>query len=205
LATCVTLLDKAYSDPRYRDFPREELDWISRVTVIAKDLLRFLESAYRMGYSDVGRLSGILNGFARLVRKYTGWKPTPGTAFFHLRPLWPADPMDYEFGDISPVDTLLLYFAPDIVEVKVEENMADVSLQYDEAGMAFTGNSTKRLKLLEMLGYVKREVVTRQATGYDQMKILGSQRWFDEDDEKQSYVYQYEIIRDIPYQFMYSD
>jgi len=203
LATCVILLDLSYSDPRYTNFEDTTLTWIDRVNIIAKDLLRFLRSAYRMGYNDWERLAGITKGFKRLVRKYTSWDPTPGVFIRGIRPFWPVDPSDYEFCDINPFHAILLYFAPPLLEVSRREVLVDVSLQYESAGEVFQNNSSKRLKMLEMLGYVTKEEVKVEISDYERMKALEAVL----DDVPFGYdpvVYQYTVVRDIPFFFMYS-
>jgi hypothetical protein len=204
LATCVALLNDSFSDPRYNSFTDETLTWIDKVNIIAKDLLRFLRSAFKQGYPDWVRLEGIINGFRRLVRKYVGWNPTPGVHIAGVRPLWPVGPDMYEFDSLHPVKAILLYFAPPIVRVEKREVMVDVSLQYERAGDEFRGNSTKRLKLLEMLGYVEKEEVFEDITDVDRLAFLEDLLLDDSSyDNCDPVVYHYTIVREIPYHFMY--
>lgn len=205
LATCVTLLDSSYTDPRYAMYPHEAQCWIDKVNIIAKDLFRFLRSAYRLGYEDNGRLGGIVAGFAKLVRKLTGWRPTPGIHISGRRPFWPISPADYEFNDISPHHCVLLYCAPPVIRLPKWERVVDVSLQYDRKDDQFEANSSKRLKLLEMLGYLVKEEVYEEVSDLRRLILLESVLFDERSGDFDPVVYQYTIIRDVPFFFMYPD
>lgn len=203
LATCVINLDPTYQDIRYVKFAEEATSWIEKVNVVARDLFRFLRSAYRMGYQDSERLGGIVIGFSRLVRKLVGWNPTPGVHISGIRPYWPVNPNDYEFCDISPFHVMLLYFAPPVVRMEKREVSVDVSLQFDREGDEFRNNSNRRLKLLEMLGYVRKEPVYEDVTDITRQMLLESV--LDDEVEKvDPVVYTYTIQKDVPWNFMYA-
>jgi hypothetical protein len=204
LATVCHALDVGYRDPRYSFFDVDHLSWIDRVDIVSKDLLRFLRSAYRCGYRDSARLSHIFRGFAKMVKRYTGWIPTPGLRIPGSRPFWPVDPEGYEFCDISPIHVLLLYYAPPLIRIRKVETVADVSLQYEESGSEFEGNQTKRLRLLEMLGYVEKEEVLEDVTDITRALLL-ERILLDLPDTYEPTVYTFRILKDIPPVFMYSN
>jgi hypothetical protein len=204
LATVVTLLDSSYSDPRYDIYPMEG-SWIDRVNIVARDLFRFLRSAYMKGYQDNGRLGGIVLGFEKVVQRLTGWRPSPGISIPGVRPFWPINPGYYEFNDISPYHCVLLYTAPPLITIPKWEKVADISIQYEEAGEEFEGNSTKRLKMLEMLGYVTKEQVWVATSDIHQVLLLESLLFDDNLADHDPVVYKYTVLKTIPFFFMYSD
>jgi len=206
LATCLTALSPSYQDIRYTDRYDEDKSWIERVNVVARDLLRFLRSAYKLGYENVERLGSVYWGFRRLVERYTGWKPSAGVWVAGVRPFWPADPRDYEFLEASPFLVTLLYFGPPLLRIQRRERVVDVSLQFSSVDDEFEGNSTKRLKLLEMLGYVTKEEIYVEADSMTEVGLI--EAYYDDsiaDEFLSPPVYLYHIAKDIPWYFMYSD
>lgn len=205
LATAIIALTDI-DDPRYHRYPTSYTKtWVDRVDMVGKDLLRFLRSAYRMKYAFPERLGYIVRHFERLVLNTVGWMATPGITIPGIRPFWPVSPENYEFDTISPLNVVFIYFSPPLFELPRREELPDVSLQFSSAGEVFEGNSTKRLKLLETLGYLTKEELVVTLSDKDRKEVLANALDDDLPNVYRPIVYKYELIRDIPIHFMFSD
>jgi hypothetical protein len=196
VATCILVLTE-FEDPRFKRYGAA-LSVDDAISVVGKDLMRFLESAYRLKYDDTWRLHEVLVGFSNLVRKHTGYVPRPC-----LRsgprdlPYWPIDPINYEFnGPYSPMEVLVSWNAPVDTMVPRRETVASDEMLYRIPETEFEANSSPRLKLLETLGYVEKEEVMVEIPRHNRLEF-----WMDH--YKQSYqsrpvVYRYSILKEIP-------
>jgi hypothetical protein len=98
VATALLLLDKKYKDDRFRRFDDGDATWRDDISVVGKDLMRFLGSVWRMKYPDVGKVQSVYRGFCNLVRDLTGYYPKPSLRSIRTDPpYWPVPPFDYEF------------------------------------------------------------------------------------------------------------
>lgn len=166
-----------------------------RITVIGKDLIRTLRSAWRLGYKDVGRLSAMVYGFAKLVKRLLGvWpKPSAGNGSY----MWPLDPADYEFESADPLYILFVYLSPVPREIDLREVVPSYPDTFS-SGDTFRSNSCKFLKLFEMLGYLQKEAVR---IPLDPSRILLHYTNLVSSAFVPT-VYQYRVIHDIPPQFV---
>jgi len=183
-------------DPRYTTF--DTLEKREAISLVGKDLMRFLDSAWRKGYQDIGALGSVYHGFSRLVKHLTGWNPKPSLGHVGTGPYWPMDPRDYEFGGPDrPFDVLVTYYMPRDTKAEKREVISDP----DEGrfvGDEWEGNSTPRLKLLETLGYIEKVEIIEDVPVPNRLLFwLAYYR-----QQNPPVVYQYSIIRDIPSVFL---
>jgi hypothetical protein len=203
VATVILLLSDIV-DPRYVRFGDESL--YDSISLIGRDMMRFLRSAYRLGFKDSYRLGLVVQGFEYLIKRLSGVTVRPGVprSFDPQSYLWPINPSHYEFSDIDPLRFLLMTRACNTRFVPRWEVMVDESLNWRYEGDVFEGNSTRRLKLLEMLGYVRKDEVMRELKSDDEVLAY----WFWKFDDGRSFVpsvYSYTNIRDIPDKFLYTE
>jgi hypothetical protein len=149
IALAAAYLNPYKLDPRYSSYGLESIPKRRRISTLGKDLLRFLEKAHRIGYSDIERLDTILLGFKRAVVHLAGVDiHGPSTS-----PIWPCLPS--LCNGASPQLILLLY-SQDIPSYIPVHDDCDPN---EEKGLIFIGderlvNSSKRIRLLERLGYL---------------------------------------------------
>lgn len=146
-------------DPRFQTFYNESNipDIEGRISVVGKDLMRFLDSCHRMLYwsSDVVE---VYQGFRRLVIRITGVVPSFSSGFQEgrLKYIWPVDPEQYDFLIHDPIFVFCSLMNSTMEFDRRGVDPVDYnSLQF--AGDEVVGNSDKRLKLLKTLGYITRE------------------------------------------------
>jgi len=203
LATVLLLLSDE-QDPRFQRFGDETVG--ESISVVGKDLLRFLRSAHRMRFEEIERLDAVVNGFRYLVKKLTGILPTPGFPSRSHPYFWPVTPGSYGFEEFShdPLFILSLYYSPDLDTVPVWEvrNSDEVEMECYKEGDQWIGNNSRRLKLLEMLGYVKKEEMMRRLETTAEKTAYWFWR-FDTDREHLPSVYLFEISQTIPQAFRY--
>jgi len=201
VATAIEVLSD-FDDPRFRSFvDYDSMSRVDRISIVGRDLLRFLRSAYRLQYKDVDALSAVLRGFSRLVVKLTGYRPKPGLQT-RSSPLWPLDPCEYEFVDNrhDPL-SVLVAISGDRQTEELREYRNEEGLDCTVPGDQFEANPNRRLKLLEMLGYL--EVSEIQVEILDPLSYW-SNRLYSVDDIPIPPVRMYSVVRDIPPCFVYS-
>jgi len=183
-------------DPRFQFYDRELLSPSERVGVVGKDLLRYMSSGFDAGMDMTG-MHEVWNGYTRAVRSTTG-------IVIDLqgcdRPFWPASPIVLQYG-IHPALHMLLYTR--ITEGPVFKHG---EIGTDEQAIRYQGeeeelNSSKRLKLLERLGYVTLENIVLEAVDnefryeYWRKKLLKRPMGPD--------VYRVSVVKDIPDHWFY--
>lgn len=187
------------TDPRYSFFGLDELSQNRRISVVGRDLMRFLRSAYLRDYQDTERLTQIYRGFCALVIKHTSLdRVTPGLEG-NGRYLWPISPQHYDFLSISPRHCLVMYHSPAYILAERMETMnlqGELSVTGDEA----IGNMSPRIKLLERLGYIESEAVKEELVEYRAI----ADYWRRLLDPKVFYptVYKFSVCRSIPPAFV---
>lgn len=185
------------NDPRYQFFDLESMSVNERITVVGKDLLRFLRSAYRNNFDEIDRLTNVVWGFKRLVEKYTRVNVSANLKGPRSY-TWPLFPTDYEFHDLPPMHALAIYRSPPCRTVPLLQVMVTDTRPFVSCGDTFRGNMTGRLKLLERFGYVEaiaEEVELEEAalTMY-WFTILDPRRFIPA-------VYTFNILKDLPVAF----
>jgi len=202
VATAILLLSDKYPDRRYRKFSSDDMGLTDSISVVGKDLMRFLTSAWRQKYPQVEKLAAVYYGFCNLVKELTGYYPTyclRSSSSPSGKPYWPVPPFGYEFlGIYSPMETLVALDAPktSVVPVRRVITYPDES-SYE--GSVFQANQDQRYKLLETLGYLEKIEVESPVP-----QVILLQFWcsyytrsvFDD-----PIVYEYTVLADIPVQF----
>jgi len=183
-------------DPRYTLFYEDTPDHIAdRISVVGKDLIRFLDSAHKMNYWDV-LLGETYRGFGRLVHNIVGELPKPGGSIDGKEYVWPFDPDDYEFLHYDPyfMYAFVLAQGVQIFDKRDDKPRVRGSLKY--SGDETTCNSDKWLKLMVTLGYMERIEVKEVVTGYDVVRriyaIFRYARLLD------PVLYTYRVLCDVP-------
>jgi hypothetical protein len=179
-------------DPRFDIIFDEELSVEDRVSVVGKDLLRFLESCFELGAS-MEESREVFVGFSKLVAKTLGFYPNHGR-LVRDRYVWPLDPSSYEYYSISPL-TVYAYVCCTSLEFHVRrvEEISSKSLQF--AGEECSGNSNRRLVLLERLGYLEKKPINQVLEG-----IASVEMWIGLQKSKTSapVLYRYTCVKSIP-------
>jgi hypothetical protein len=204
VATAILLLasDK-YPDDRFRKFASDNQGWVDAVSVVGKDLMRFLVSAWRQKYTRVEKVSSVYYGFCNLIRELTGYYPTfclRSSSSPKNKPYWPVCPYDYEFlGMYDPMETLVALDAPKTQTVASRR----VITYPDESpyeGSVFEANQDKRYKLLETLGYLAKVEVEDPVPQVNLLQFWCS--YYTRSTFSDPVVYEYTVLADIPVQFM---
>lgn len=198
----VLLVLSDFDDPRFRSFADySSMPLRDRISIIGKDLLRFLRSAYRLKYPDVVALSKVLRGFKSLVRQICGWNVEANLGNSRL-PIWPVDPLEYEFLDnpYDPLSVLIFISNPLPVDQKFEY-LEETGELFSEEGDVFEANPDKRLKLLAVLGYLDVEDVMQTVVDpYD----YWCRKLFVPRNLMIPPVRRYTVKKDIPHFFVFS-
>jgi hypothetical protein len=201
VATVIEVLSD-FDDPRFRSFVDYDLLSLNqRISIVGRDLLRFLRSAYRLQYQDVESLSVVVRGFSRLVTELSGVRPKGGLQTL-TQPLWPLDPLEYEFIDNrhDPLQVLIA-ISGDRQTEELHEFRNEEGLECVSVGDTFEANPNKRLRLLTMLGYLEYEDVYVEIL--DPLAYW-SRRLYVVDAEPIPVVRAYSVVKDIPPCFVYS-
>jgi hypothetical protein len=205
VATCAAYLLGSDCDPRYSHIGIEDMTLSERISVVGKDLMRFLRSVYdRRQISDVSisDLLVVYRGFEGLVHSILGFRPvsrqwTPG----RLNYVWPLSPADYDFfGDnADPLAVYCLSTCSESLMIPVyrEEPVDYTQLQY--VGDFCECNSSKGLRLLETLGYLEKDPVEEEVRGMEAVyhlfaKLSGS--------ITMPSLYRFTVSKPIPFELM---
>jgi hypothetical protein len=196
LSMAVSYLHGYNVDPRYTIFySLEDMPVSSRISVVGKDLLRFLYSAHSMNYST-SLVSGVFHGFRRLVHNVTGVDPLIGGTADGLPYTWPADPSKYEFLVHDPYLVYAWLSTKEAAVFDVRELMGYESGSLKEVGDVVNCNSESWLKMMETLGYLEKEAVQMVLFGPEVVDFLYTLLRRNRDLPPS--VYKYTVIRDIP-------
>jgi hypothetical protein len=187
------------SDPRYT-FHGNSTKTASEVSIVGKDLMRFLRSVYRWGW----RLDDIQISYALLVAEswsrlvfrdpsYPGRLPHSGDSFF-----WPSCVSLEEFRTYDPLDSLLLRRYAGVATLPIMEDLQEepVDLMSLEVGDIVRCNSSRELSMATMLGYLERETSTRTVYGIDGYNYI--KRLLTSYDP---IVYTFRVVKTIPHIF----
>lgn len=206
LATSISYLSGENKDPRFHIFGLEDMGVEERVSVVGKDLSRFLQVCHEelkqpnpvIRYDQVIE---VYQGFSRLVKHILGFRPTPQTKGRPKFYVWPVDIASYDFVANNPFLVWCIYCIPDLCVVSQRErkNVSWDDLRDGEA----IGNSSPNLGLLERLGYVEKDEVTK-TLGYNEAvdhfyMVLRTPRLLPPK------VYQYRLIRTLPESLVFDD
>jgi len=197
LAVAVSYLMGNTIDPRFQFFNLDEMPFEDRLSVVGKDLLRFLESCFLWGVSEE-EASDVVRGFGRVVHKICGFSPR-ALPLVRSKYVWPLDPRTYNYYELSPLRAYASVCCASLVFHKREVQRSDVgSLRY--SGDVTQCNSDRRLVLLERLGYLEKNplLVTLQGDLAVEFWLkLQAGRYLEPP------VYEYSCLKDIPGQFLY--
>jgi hypothetical protein len=150
IALAAAYLNPYNVDPRYSFFGLEHMAKTRRISILGKDLLRFLEKAWKIGYTDIERLDTVVQGFSKAVVKLAGVN-IQGPS---MNPIWPCLPS--ECNGTSPQHIILLYSkdVPSYIPRHMEMDPEDEKrLIY--SGDEILGNTSKWSNLLQKLGYLE--------------------------------------------------
>jgi hypothetical protein len=186
-------------DPRFQIIFDEELTMEERVSVVGKDLLRFLESCYEKGVS-MEEAREVFVGFGKLVNKSLGFQPRHGNMRALKGYVWPLDPATYDYYTVSP-QFIYAFVCCQSLEFNVRrvEPILASSLRY--SGNSFKGNSDQRLVLLERLGYLEKSPINECLVGLD--SILMWVRHQKNFSSLPPILYEYKCVKDIPSCFLF--
>lgn len=192
LATTLSYLFGSPFDKRFEFHGLEDLRSEDRLSIVGKDLMRFLESCFVWGVSSEDA-SSVYRGFRRLVHKVTGKLPI-SAPLATSRYVWPIDPAEYLWSSISPLACYAQTFCCVLdFHVRLEEPINYRDLRF--AGDEVIGNSDQRLVLLERLGYLDKTARVETLSGSDSVR-----RWLDM--QKSQYyepvLYTYVCLKDVP-------
>jgi hypothetical protein len=188
-----------HTDSRYSLFGLEDMSLNRRISIVGKDLMRFLRSAYLREYKDIERLFEVYVGFCKLVAKHTPVKFVVAGLGGPRKYFWPVPPNSYDFLSLSPRHCLVLYHSPPrILADRMEStNMSGPLLK---SGDSAEGNTSPRFSLLERLGYIEKEAIQEELTEYRDI----AEYWRKLLDPKVYYptVYTFTVLKDLPVAFL---
>lgn len=155
--TTVAYLFGRSPDSRYSFIGLEAMPVNKRVSVIGKDLYRFLSSVFNKGVRELTEVYEVYEGFTRLVRSYLLKGVTASlTPYF-----WPVNPLHYDFFSDHP-GIVLLTMKNEVLfhDIPLFQKIPCEEQSLTQPGDTQRCNSDGRLKLLERLGYVQKDQVT---------------------------------------------
>jgi len=199
IATTVSQLLGRPCNSRFDFYGLEDMSVTDRLDVLGKDLLRFLEACFKAGIDEY-RANTIVSGFKRLASSILRFTPISGP-LSALGYVWPLSPFDYNYYTISPLTVYAWLFCTSLnFHVRRVERIECSELKY--SGDECSGNSDRRLILLERLGYLEKVPYLETLTGYESCsRWLSLQRksLFD------PVLYKYVCIKDIPLSLVFEE
>jgi hypothetical protein len=202
LVTAYTSLSGEDPDSRYHTFGISDLPISERLSIVGKDLFRFLRSAYVMQYQDTESLSLIWRGFAKAAGNLLHIDFRVYQAKFGERDFifWPADPSGYDFLSVDPYWIwCLLYAGSRSFHKRGREQISCASLK--DSGDEVVGNNTKRLSLLKRLNYVDTVVLTE--TLDDLQTPFRLYRMLTRPKTLEPEIYRFSCLKDIPVELIF--
>jgi hypothetical protein len=199
LATTVSQLLGRPCNSRFEFSDLEDKSVVDRLDVLGKDLLRFLEACYAQGIDEY-RADEVCKGFKKLASSILKFTPVSGP-LSQLHYVWPLSPRDYSFYTISPITVYAWLFCTGLSFHKRQlESVSSSDLRW--SGDVATGNSDRRLVLLERLGYVEKTPYLETLNGYESCA-----RWLTMQKAPffEPVLYQYLCCKDIPSSFIYDE
>jgi len=196
LSMAVSYLHGYNVDPRYTIFySLEEMPLASRISVIGKDLLRFLWTAYSMNYST-SLVVEVFRGFQRLTKAITNHFPSINGRVDNLPYTWPPDPSMYEFLVHDPYLVYAWLSTSYAQTFDTVELAGYVHGSLSQVGDTVNCNSESWLKLMETLGYVEKESIQMVLFGTDVVDFLYT--LLRKHRSLPPTLYKYTVIKDIP-------
>jgi len=198
LAMVLSYLQGTNIDPRYSYIGLESMTWIKRLKVVSRDLLRFLDSAYRQTAIYVEDIIVIFRGFQTLVKRHL---PFFDVKVPHVYPPWPMSPEDYDFTSAPPAQLMALYADRPASNIRKLGNIPDSPLSLINVGDEYVCNSSKRLSLLFTLGYLERYDEEDLVTDQYQLYLYYFAK-FNRVRTPMSALYRYSVIREVPLKYV---
>lgn len=202
LVRCAHLLE-GYDDPRY-SFLDQDLSKRSCISMVGKDLLRYLRSVYRAKAQLTDDEIDYALSHARQLSKLAGTYDDFGS--YGRLPqcndlvFWPYVPRVEEFRDMDPFDLLILsrYREPaKVPQLEFQEvSMSELRTFGDSA----RGNKTQHLGFLEKLGYVESDRVEVMKWGNEGREYV----WKLYTDFETPVLYDFTVVKEIPPHLMMS-
>jgi len=182
-------------DPRFRLIYGDPDSLADRISIVGKDLMRFLVSAYSVNYSNL-LVTDVFEGFTRLVRQVTGISPVTGGSIGGITYTWPVDVRTYSFLDHDPLYlfAFMTFRTSMVFPRRSYETFDDRDLR--EVGDMVECNSEPWLKLMMTLGYIERTEMQELVTGPLVLTRLYTE--LANPSLLQSQLYQYVVVKDIP-------
>lgn len=188
------------SDPRFHFFT-QDLDLNERISIVGKDLMRFLRSVYRSReFVDMSQINIAYETAEALTtlgpKNRQGGIPNCGDAYF-----WPWIPNNIdEFLESDPLEALIYRrFRGEYVSVPAEGSLDRVDLETLEFDEVVQVNKDKHLSYLEKLGFIETEEAHVQVKGeiaFRRLKAL----WEGLDEPR---IYNLTLLREIPKHLLY--
>lgn len=185
-------------DPRYNYMGLEDMTWSKRLKVVSRDLLRFLDSAYRQTSVYVEDIRVIFNGFQVLVKRHL---PFFDVTVPHIYPPWPMSPEDYDFASAPPAQLMAMYAARPSTYIHRTGVQPEDPLQLINVGDSMVCNSSKRLKLLFNLGYLERYDEEDLVTDQYQLYLYYFAK-FNRVRSLAPSLYSFVVIREVPLRYV---
>jgi hypothetical protein len=185
-------------DPRFEIIIDEDLTVGERVSIVGKDLLRFLESCFERGVTLEDARS-VFFGFSKLVSKSLGFWPNHGKLAQDSY-VWPLDPNSYDYYSVSP-QYIFAFVCCQSLEYNLRgvEPICASDLRF--AGQSILGNTDRRLGLLEKLGYLEKKPKNQCLQGIDSILM-----WIRHQKNFASLppiLYEFTCVKDIPLSFVF--
>jgi hypothetical protein len=178
VATAVAFLTGEDVDARYQHMGIEEMTLGERVSVVGKDLSRFLRSVYQQRHAveiDFDDVLRVFRGFCGLVESILGFYPSAQMwSPRKLNYMWPVDPSTYDFYESDPLMVYCYVSCAEVITLPVVDTVPVDWSELREIGDEHYCNSSPSLKLLETLGYVEREDVQIHLSGNEAVRALFS-------------------------------
>jgi len=181
-------------DPRYSFFD-EGLDDRARVSIVGKDMMRFLRSAHRAQWrlsdDEVELVMDTLRGAMRHIKiPVDGGLPQCGRSSY----FFPCATQIDEFRQDDPILSLAARHFTGHVTIPLVEKEEMPLVSEVLPGDRFRGNGGKLWKLLEILGHVTKDEIRVELSGQDALDHLI--RLYTE--KHRSNLYEFHIVSDIP-------
>jgi len=182
-------------DPRFVLLYGDAPNVADRISIVGKDLSRFLVSCYNMNY-DSHLVRDVYVGFTNLVRLVTDHTPVQGGSIGGIDYVWPVDVRRYSFLDHDPL-YIFSFFSYKFSQVFPRRGYQDIDDRLlRDVGDEVVGNSGPWLTLMVTLGYLERSDEQEMVTGSGVLTRLYIE--LASPSLLQPLLYEYRVVKQIP-------
>lgn len=204
LINAISYLSGRTPDSRFVIYGLEEMSLRDRVSVVGVDLMRFLSQCHKKCRQEqLHSITDVYEGFCRLRDRLCNPYNNASTRRVVESATWPLHPGKYDFFNAGDPFFVWASVHIETFEIPLCDHWDIEARQLRYAGDVVKGNSTRRLVLLERLGYLEKRDLVKTLVGVN--AASGWYRWYNFRRSFAPVVYEYTCIKDVPVCFLFDE